>query len=127
MRASAYTYVLYIHIHTKIIQSNTYSTCTNVLVSIKLYRVDKTDKKKNSSLTCYEKNKKLMDLLKKACKTSQDDLQLAENDLYACLCSFQSTKTLISITVKILSSFTDLPKPQFQIAQVSKSNDITST
>lgn len=78
-------------------------------------------------MTCYEKNKKLMDLLKKACKTSQDDLQLAENDLYACLCSFKSTKTLISITVKILSSFTDLPKPQFQIAQVSKSNDITST
>lgn len=37
---------IYIHIHTKIILSNTYSMCTNVLVSIKLYHVDKTDIKR---------------------------------------------------------------------------------
>lgn len=68
-----------------------------------------------------------MDLLKKAWKTSCDDLELTEDDLYACLYAFQSTETLINIAVRFLSSFTDLPKPHSQIAQLSQSNDITST
>lgn len=66
-----------------------------------------------------------MDLLKTAWKTSCDDLELTEDYLYADLYAFQSTETLNSIAVRFLS-FTDLPKPHSQMAQLSESNDITS-
>lgn len=50
-----------------------------------LLHYNKLDK---SPATCYEKNKQLKDLLKEACETSCADLQLTDDDLYACLCSF---------------------------------------
>lgn len=67
-----------------------------------------------------------MDLLKKVWKRSCDDLELTEDYLYAGLYTFQSTETLRIIAVRFLSSFTDLPKPHSQMAQLSESNDITS-
>lgn len=57
---------------------------------------------------------------------SCDNLELTEDYLYAWLYGFQSTETLKIIAVRFLSSFTDLPKPHSQTAQLSKSNDITS-
>lgn len=74
------TYIVFVYVS---------SIWMSVYISITLYHYDKVRKKTpKNSLTCYEKNKKLMDLLKKACKTFCDDLQLTEDDLYACLCSF---------------------------------------
>lgn len=81
MHTSVYTYFMCIYMeptHIVGVWMNAYIT---------LYHYERSEMKIKQLDLLWEKNKKLMDLLKKAWNISCDDLELTD-DLYACLYAF---------------------------------------